>query len=517
MRVKIFVCMAIIWVLTAAAPYVLAQSWECISRENVDIYSTFITSEAGETIYAGTKNKVIKSQDRGESWRQVLNVGGSLGSINLITKGSDDLVYAATGKGLFCSVNQGKNWRRIFKGRNYLENNCNVVLIHNGTTYLGTSKGIFISKDNGRSWDKKLGEFDDSSIISISPDKKLKNCIYVASTRGVFKTLDSGLNWHKIFTGKIDETNSSEEVVENLENKSYSYIKYMAVDDNYAGILYLASSTGIYKSEDAGQSWQKIPEHGLLDKNFSFLIVSADSLLYAATKTGVYEFRDERWYELSFGLTAVDIRSLALDAQNNLYVCCEKGLFRTKFKLETQENSSNNFEMFSKDAPDIEDVQKAAIKYGEVEPEKILLWRKQAAAKALLPKLSASVNRDTGDIWHWESGSSTKAFDDALMKGNDAVGWDVSVSWDLSELIWNSDQTSIDSRSKLLVELRGDIIDEVTKIYFERIRVKMELNSLQIEDRKRRFDKELKLKELTAMLDGYTGGYFSKGSKKNKS
>jgi hypothetical protein len=60
-----------------------------------------------------------------------------------------------------------------------------------------------------------------------------------------------------------------------------------------------------------------------------------------------------------------------------------------------------------------------------------------------------------------------------------------------------------------MVQLRDDILDEVTKLYFERIRVKMELNSLSLEERKKRFEKELRLQELTASLDAFTGGYFS--------
>ena len=60
-----------------------------------------------------------------------------------------------------------------------------------------------------------------------------------------------------------------------------------------------------------------------------------------------------------------------------------------------------------------------------------------------------------------------------------------------------------------MVELRDDILDEVTKLYFERLRVKEELNNLSIEDLKKRFDKEIRLRELSASLDGLTGGYFS--------
>ena len=186
---------------------------------------------------------------------------------------------------------------------------------------------------------------------------------------------------------------------------------------------------------------------------------------------------------------------------------------RTSFCIKT--GSENEAESLSfTGEPEIGEVQEAAIKYAEVEPEKIILWRKQAAKKAFLPKVSTSVNRDTSDLWHWESGSSTKAYDDVLMRGRDTIGWDVTLSWDLGELIWNADQTNIDVRSRLMVELRDDILDEVTKVYFERIRVRAELNNLAIEDKRKRFEKELRLRELTAMLDGLTGGYFSRSIKK---
>ena len=73
-----------------------------------------------------------------------------------------------------------------------------------------------------------------------------------------------------------------------------------------------------------------------------------------------------------------------------------------------------------------------------------------------------------------------------------------------------TDQTTIDSRSKLMVELREDILDQVTRLYFERRRLQLELrNDLSIEPPVK-IEKQLRLAELTALIDSYTGGQFGK-------
>ncbi len=96
--------------------------------------------------------------------------------------------------------------------------------------------------------------------------------------------------------------------------------------------------------------------------------------------------------------------------------------------------------IYYQDEPLINEVQQAAIRYAEVEPGKIREWRNPAAKKAWLPEISVGLNRDATDLWHWETGSTTKIDDDALRKGKDTIDWDISLKWDLGELIWNQNQ-----------------------------------------------------------------------------
>ena len=90
------------------------------------------------------------------------------------------------------------------------------------------------------------------------------------------------------------------------------------------------------------------------------------------------------------------------------------------------------------------------------------------------------------------------------------ASFDVSLTWDLGELIWNDDQTSIDTRSKLMVELRDDILNEVTHLYFERRRLQVQIALQPDTDPAVAIERDIKLQELTAGIDALTGGYLSR-------
>ena len=100
------------------------------------------------------------------------------------------------------------------------------------------------------------------------------------------------------------------------------------------------------------------------------------------------------------------------------------------------------------------------------------------------------------------------------MPGQDSVDWGATVSWELGNLIWNDDQTNIDVRSRLMVQLRNDILDDLRRTYYERKRLQFELMSGPPKDMNAKFEKELRLQELTQAIDDLTGNYFSEHFKK---
>ena len=241
---------------------------------------------------------------------------------------------------------------------------------------------------------------------------------------------------------------------------------------------------------------------GLFNEEINYVLASSkENRLYLATQYGVFDCKQDACHQLYQGMDFNQCQQLAMDDEDNLYLASDKGLY----VISSEERKGmalkidNAQQKLSSPEPAIDEIQKEAIKYGEVYPEKIARWRKQARLKALMPELSLDYDKTLT--------TALGATYDRVQVG--PRDWGLSLKWDLGDLIFSTEQTSIDVRSRLMVQLRDDILNEVTRLYFERKRLQLELsqNILQTKTIK---EKELRLEELTALIDGLTNGYLSR-------
>lgn len=167
--------------------------------------------------------------------------------------------------------------------------------------------------------------------------------------------------------------------------------------------------------------------------------------------------------------------------------------------------------------PSIRDVQVAAIKYYNVSPEQIRALRSRARAKAFMPGFTAGLNNSLAaynrTMWDAAFGN-TGVFRDGQLRtddkqNSDFLGWNVSASWSLDRAIFNAEELDVMS----LIGIQDGIQREVTTLYYVRRRLQIEqiLNPPTAVDV--RLSNQLRLEELTGLLDAYTGGYFSKETK----
>lgn len=464
----------------------------------VDIYNDGV-------IYTASDKALYKSSDHGKNWKQVFMAKGEYGVINFIAV-SGKAVFICTQNGLYSSKDGESNWRKVFKGIGENENNISHLAFLNDKAYLATKAGLFESKDNCNTWQRAQGEAGSLSIRWIEP---VNEQMFLASEKGVYRVSNAG--WERVFVTRSEE---KDEYDTSAEDEPMQAVKPVYSILAHKNKIYLGTGDGVFVSEDNGSSWNQLSQEGLVSKNTRRLLFFNNDL-YTATDEGVFVFINEGkiWKALYKGINTKYVYAIASGRKDDIWLTASNGLYRTNAMQIALFIKKDDIEYKKEDVlakfnaePSIRDVQVSAIDYAEVNPDKITQWREQAKKKALLPNVSVGVDRYVTDLYHWDTGSTTTT--DALIKGDDTVSWDITMTWDMGEFIWNDDQTSIDTRSKLMVQLRDEIMDEVTRTYFERRRLQAELLTNPPKDLERRIEKDLRLQELTADLDALTGGYF---------
>lgn len=162
-----------------------------------------------------------------------------------------------------------------------------------------------------------------------------------------------------------------------------------------------------------------------------------------------------------------------------------------------------------KNEPTIREVQEAAGRFAEVHPEIMHSWRSRARAAALGPQIRGEYRYVSDADLTTRSGGEVTA--DSLTRGEGYQHRPLArAQWDLDRLIFNPDELRVSNEIVDLVRLRESVLDQVTKIYYERRRLQVDLDLTPPKDIAGRVRKELRLQELVADLDSMTGGFFSK-------
>ncbi len=496
-------------------------AWENIGRQLIEVNAVWVDNQNPRIILTGTNRGVFKTGDSGITWQAVLFGANKGVNFLYVDQENKDLIYACCTDGLFFSHNQGKDWQRIYQGDSEQAANClSLIKLENKELYLCTEAGLVRSQDNTWTWRRFPGRLGTLPIRAIAADQ-INELIYLATPEGVYR-VEPQAGAKRIFVFRetdLEETLEEEEAEEEPEQQ----INYICIDPNKPQNIYLATTKGIFKSEDSGLTWERFPDFGLLSKGARFITILPDSLILVATKSGVFTYsrlhlscyeenlqskkgqNEGRWRELSLKLAMQDIRFLTVDHYGNIYAAGNKGLFRSTSYRVAIHKGKGYPSVGIEQEPSIQQVQQAAIKYAQViDPQWIAAHRRLSRLKAILPDFSLNYDKTI-------YGSATTKVNGTY--GNVITGprdWGISLKWSLGDLIWSEQQRLIDSQVRLMVKLRQDILDEVTRLYFERRRMQLELVSSRETELVSREDKELKIQELTALLDGLTGGYVSK-------
>ncbi len=386
----------------------------------------------------------------------------------------------------------------------------------------GTDQGLFESDDQGATW-HRFENFSDREPVRKIHFENDRFWVITSSRVYVTDTLSS---FRCVFSLRSPEGKDSDESISDFsESSTASAPEIMAAEfsDHAPFRIWLGTSDGVFEYDIEKMSSRRLPLSGLKNHTIRYLVwAKKTQLLAAGTSSGIFIFDAARglWRELYQGLSSTDVKSLCLISGNSESLAAVTGdgvlTFPLGADLEMAPRGETPFpetaellQLILRVEPSARDIQKAVIKAANVSPGKTRRWHAESRLRAFFPTVSFGRDVSRGNNVDIDRGGTSDP--DRYIAGPDQLdsGWDLGVSWDLGDFIWSSNQTSIDSRDKLMTELRNDLLAEATRLYYERRRLQMELAYAKAQDVRTFYENRLRLEELTSLLDGLTNGYLS--------
>ena len=165
-----------------------------------------------------------------------------------------------------------------------------------------------------------------------------------------------------------------------------------------------------------------------------------------------------------------------------------------------------------KQEPSVQEAQKAALKFFNIDPGSVASMRGRAAWKGLMPQVEARFrqNQSTMDADQLNTKLNPEAptvFDNV---NGSVQEFQVGVRFNLPLLVFNAEVLDVGS----LAVLQEGVLKEVTRLYYTRRRLQINLILNPPTNAATQLSKELRIDELTSTLDAMTGNLFDRSKKR---
>ena len=220
--------------------YFKPVKWRCIGpfRGGRSNCATGVVGNPAVYYQGTTGGGLWKTEDMGGTWRNISDGFFKTGSVGAVAVAESDpnVVYVGMG-----------------------EHAVRGVMTHHGD-------GVYKSTDAGKTW-KKIGLDGTQHIARIVIHPKDPNIVYLAAQgalyskskeRGIYKSVDGGITWKNVLY--VDDKTGCSEISMDMNNPMILYAAMWEHGRLPWKIISGGPGSGLYKSTDAGEHWEKMKE-----------------------------------------------------------------------------------------------------------------------------------------------------------------------------------------------------------------------------------------------------------------
>ncbi|HEX6902154.1 MAG TPA: hypothetical protein VF789_20730 [Thermoanaerobaculia bacterium] len=206
------------------------------------------------------------------SWTALGPFGGSVGWVAVDPEDARTVYATAGEEGLFKSTNAGFNWTKVLQA--YVA--AKPAVAPGGVLYVSVRTGkVKKSTDGGLHWTLSGQGLPESLVTSLVVDPAVPSRLYAVSDARLWRSTDAGASWHPAPTKGLPRQLGVNQVV---------------AARRPSGLVYIASSQGVWKSWNGGRTWQSA--NGNLSvysrKVYGLVVSPTDSRTLYASIEGSY-------------------------------------------------------------------------------------------------------------------------------------------------------------------------------------------------------------------------------------
>ncbi len=258
--------------------------------------------------YMGTTGGgVWKTEDAGQTWKNISDGFFKTGSVGAVAVAESDpnVVYVGMGEhaprgvmtsygdGVYRSTNGGKTWKHLglemtrhISNIRIHPNNPDIVYVAAQGALNGpsTERGIYKSEDGGKTWKNILYVDENSGCVDLNMDLNNPRVLYAAmwdhrrlpwavqsggKGSGLYKSNDGGESWEKIQQGLPKELGKMAISVSRANStKVYALVE----SDTHK------EQGGLFSSNDGGANWSRVSkDHRLISRAWYYIETFADT------------------------------------------------------------------------------------------------------------------------------------------------------------------------------------------------------------------------------------------------